>query len=97
MSAAKVLACGPVGATLAEVPARTLVAETAIGLSDRMALSGAIPYVTRRQTAGTSLTEIAASDVALAKTLLNLPNRRALSDVPSSALKPVSYVRVVGA
>jgi hypothetical protein len=101
VSAAKVLACGPVGATLAEVPARTLVAETAIGLSDAISLSGtitlsdAIPCVTRRGATGASLTEISASGIALAKTLLNLPSGRALTDISSRALDPVCYMRVV--
>jgi hypothetical protein len=61
-----------------------------------IALSDAIPCITRREATGASLTEIAASDIALAKTLLNLPNRRALSDIPSPALEPVCYARVVG-
>jgi hypothetical protein len=90
VSAVKVPACEPVGTALAEVPARTLVAETAIALSE------AITYITRPEATGASLmTQITACEVALAETSLNLPNRRALADIPSRALEPVCYVRVV--
>jgi len=101
VSAASVLACDPVGTTLADVPARTLVAETAIGLSvaislsDTIALSDAIPCVTWPQAAGASLTEIASSEIALAETLLNLTNGRALTDIASTALAVVCHARVV--
>jgi hypothetical protein len=93
--AAKVPGCGPIDTALAQVPARTRVADTAIGVSEAIALRDAITYVTRRQATGASLTEIAASDVALGETLLNLPSRRALTDIPSRALESVCYVRVV--
>jgi len=79
---------------LAGVPARTLVADTAIGLSEAIALSAAITAITRPNATCASLTEIAAC-VALAETLLYLPGRRALSDIPSRALEPVCYMRVV--
>jgi hypothetical protein len=58
-----------VGAALAELPAGTLVAQCAVGLTE----------------------------IALAETLLNLSNGRALAEIPSSALEPMCHVRVIGA
>ena len=92
VTAAKVLACEPVGTTLAEVSARSLseaIRLSQIALSDAISLSDAIAYVTRRKAARAPLTEIAAPNIALAKTLLNLPDRRALTDIPRSAREPV--------
>ena len=46
VSAGKVLACEPVGTTLVDVPARTLVAESAIGLSVAITLpEGYLDYL----------------------------------------------------
>jgi hypothetical protein len=91
VTAAKVRASEPIGATLAELPGRTRLAQASIGLSETMALSeiplsDAVPYVTRREAARASLTEIAASEIALAKTLFNLPDRRALTNISSRTL-----------
>jgi len=96
------LAAEAVGTALTELPARTLLAESAIGvpkaiaLSSGTPLSNAITCITRPEPAGASLTETAASKAALAKTLLNLPSRRALTDTsPRPPLVSVRNVRVV--
>ena len=101
VTAAKVLAAEAVGSALTELPARTLLAESAIGVPKAIALSNGIPLsnaitcITRPKPAGATLTEIAASKVALAETLLNLPSRRALTDISPRPLVSVRNVRVV--
>jgi hypothetical protein len=87
------------GRALAEIPSSA--PQGAVGLAEMIALSGAIAdalaRITRPEAAGASLTEIAASEIALAETLLNLSNGRALAEIPSSALEPMCHVRVIGA
>ena len=59
------------------------------------AIAEPLSCTTRPQAAGASLTEIASSEIALAETLLNLTNGRALTDIASTALAVVCHARVV--
>lgn len=83
----------PVGDALAELPARSWVAQSAVSLAETVSLSRAIAEplscIARSQTAGASLTGIASSKVILAETLLNLTSGRALAEIPSTGLTEV--------
>jgi len=87
------------GRALAKIPSSA--PQCAVGLAEMIALSWAITdalaRITRPEAAGASLTETAASEIALAETLLNLSHGRALAEIPSSALEPMCHVRVIGA
>ena len=95
VSAAKVPASEPVPAALAKVPGWKLAGAIALSEVPGWKLAGAVTYVARPDATGVAVAEIAASDIALAKTVLNLSSRRALTDVRWRALEPVCYVRVV--
>jgi hypothetical protein len=86
---------------LAEAPgwklAGAITLSNPIALAKVIALSDTVSYITWPEATGASLTDIAVSDIALAKTLLNLSSCRALADIRSRALalEPVCYVRIV--
>ena len=84
------------GRALAEIPSTALAV---VCYARVIAKAAAIPKppscITRPEAAGASLTEIASSEIALAETLLNLTNGRALTDIASTALAVVCHARVV--